>query len=85
MNNITAGIINNSPLIQKPTSPYTISSNCVAKDQPQWHKSHPCFNIHPPQHRSRHKYRRYRRECELKIHQRRHRKIRRRHITIWDL
>lgn len=69
-------------MVKKPSAPYTISSDGVAKDQPQRHKSHPRFNIHPPQHRPGHKYRRYRRKSELKINQSRHRKIRHRRFFL---
>lgn len=47
VNNKTTRIINNIWL-KKPMAPYSEGPNCVAKSEPQWHKEHPCIEVHPP-------------------------------------
>lgn len=73
MNNIAAGVVNNSPVVKKPSTPQAESSNRVRKQQPKRDKSHPSLDVHPSKNRPAEQNHRDRRKRELEVDERRHR------------
>ena len=73
MDDVSAGIIDDSPVVEKPPSPETESSDSVRENQPERNERHPSFNIHSPEKRSSEKDNGDSRESKLEYDQSRHR------------
>lgn len=65
---IAARIINNAPLVEKATTPKTKSPDCVGKDQPKRHKSHPSLDVHSAEDRASQQNKGNSSKSELEIH-----------------
>lgn len=73
MNDVTPGVVHDTPLEQKSATPQAESTHRVRKRQPQRHEHHPRLEVHPPKHRPRQQNQCDGREHTLKPHHRSHR------------
>ena len=71
MDDVSAGVVDDAPLVEEAAAPEAERADCVGEEQPQRRERHPRSDVHAPEERPGEQHQRDGGELELEQHQRR--------------